>query len=160
MSWSVRCRKTLLSIGLACLLSSGCDSGPKLAPVRGRVSYNGKPVTTGRIMFYPEHGRPSVASVAEDGTYSLTNNVPGDGALIGKHQVTIESTKVYPGAMTDPKSAEEEMALSKKGYPPGKWLVAGKVDWLVPEKYSRRETSPLTATVENKSNEIDFDIPK
>ena len=37
--------------------------------------------------------------------------------------------------------------------------VAGKVEWLVPEKYSRPETSGLTAQVEDKNNEIDFDIP-
>jgi hypothetical protein len=31
---------------------------------------------------------------------------------------------------------------------------------LVPEKYSRQDTTPLTATVEDKSNTIDFDLPK
>jgi hypothetical protein len=160
MSLYACCCKTLLAIGLAGVLLSGCDSGPRLAPVQGRVTYDGKPVTAGKIMFYPEHGRPSLGSIAENGTYTLTNNVSGDGALIGEHKVTIESTKVHPGTTTDPKSQEEEIALSKKGYPPGKWLVAGKLDWLVPEKYSRRETSPLTATVENKSNIIDFDIAK
>ena len=107
MTWCIHCRAALLSIGFACALLSGCDSGPKVAPVRGRVTYNGKPVTAGKIMFYPEHGRPSIGSIAEDGTYSLTNNVPGDGALIGGHKVTIESTNVHPGTMTDPKSQED-----------------------------------------------------
>jgi hypothetical protein len=155
----VYCRPALLSIGLACVLLGGCNNGPKYVPVSGRVTFKGKPVTTGVIMFYPENGRPSVGSIAEDGTYSLDSPTPG--ALIGDHKVTIESTKVHPGSTTEaPKSVEEEMAMAKKGYPPGRWLVAGKLDWLVPEKYSRRETSTLTAKVEDKTNVIDFDITK
>ena len=160
MSCCIRSRPVLSLMGLTCILLSGCNSGPKVAPVRGRVTYNGKPVTGGKIMFYPEHGRPSLGTIAEDGTYSLTNKVAGDGAQVGQHKVTIESTKVHPGSTIEAKSVEEEMSQARKGYPPGKWLVAGKLDWLVPEKYSRLESSTLTATVEDKSNVIDFDIPK
>jgi hypothetical protein len=43
--------------------------------------------------------------------------------------------------------------------PGGKVLVAGKVEWLVPAKYARPETSGLTATVEGGSNGIDFNLP-
>jgi hypothetical protein len=144
--------------GAIAIALSGCG-GPKLAPVHGRVTLHGKPVTTGKIRFYPEAGRPALGVIAPDGTYTLTTFTPGDGALLGAHRITIYSTSVGSGSMTEPKSVEEELALAKKGYPPGKWLVAGKVTWLVPEKYSRQETSPLTATVENKTNELNFDIP-
>jgi hypothetical protein len=142
---------------LAGLLAAGCG-GPKIAPVRGRVTVNGQPVPDGKIRFIPEHGRPAIGSIAADGTYTLTTNKPGDGALVGTHRVSIMATKVGPGSFGEPKSREEELELLKKRHPT-KWLVAGKVEWLVPEKYSRPETSGLTATVEDKKNEINFDIP-
>jgi hypothetical protein len=150
-------RPLLLWTCLACLLLAGCSRGPRIAPVRGRVTYNGKPVTTGKIWFYPENGRPALGVLAEDGTYTLTTDRPGDGALVGTHRVAIQSTTVGPGSMV-PKSREEEVALSQKGHP-GTWLVAGKVEWLVPEKYCRPETSGLTAKVEDTNNEINLHVP-
>jgi hypothetical protein len=160
MGCHVSGRAWLGGLGLACLLVAGCNQGDQIAPVHGRITYNGKPVTVGKIYFFPEHGRPSAGAIAEDGTYSLTWIKPGDGALVGAHKVAIFSTTVGPGSMVDPpKSVEEEIANSKKGASGGKWLVAGKVDFLVPKKYSRKETSPLTANVEKKDNEINFNIP-
>jgi hypothetical protein len=150
----------LVGLCLACMMLTGCARGPRVVPVRGRVTCNGKPVARdSKITFYPEHGRPSSAAIGEDGTYVLTYLKPGDGALVGEHKVTVKSTKVGPGSLTEPKSVEEELELARKGYPPGKWLVAGKVEWLVPQKYSRPETTTLTARVEDKNNEINFDIP-
>jgi hypothetical protein len=152
------CRPLLLCTCIACLLLAGCSRGPRIAPVRGRVTYNGKPVTTGKIWFYPENGRPALGVLAEDGTYTLTTDRAGDGALVGTHRVAIQSTTVGPGSMAGPKSRDEEVAMSQQGNP-GKWLAAGKVEWLVPQTYSRPETSGLSAKVEDTNNEINFDIP-
>jgi hypothetical protein len=152
--WPARRRLVPLAC-LACALLGGCG-GPRLAKVTGKVTYGSKPVTGGKIMFYPESGRMALGEIGPDGTYTLTTFKPGDGALVGPHRVAIESTRVGPGNMETPKSFEEEL----KGVPPGgKILVAGKVEWLVPEKYSRPENSGLTAKVENRPNEINFDLP-
>src|SRR5260370_767749 len=119
-------------LGLACLTLalSGCG-GPKVATVTGKVTIGGKAVTGGKIMFYPESGRMALGEIGPDGSYSLTTFKPGDGALVGPHRVAIESTRVGPGSYEAPKNIEEEIALSKKGVPGGKVLVAGKVEWLV-----------------------------
>jgi hypothetical protein len=71
------------------------------------------------------------------------------------HHVTIHATTVREGTVVDPKSFEEKMQMSRKA---AKILVAGKVTWIVPEKYSRTETSDLMATVGSSPNEIDFDL--
>ncbi len=145
----------LAMVCLPAVLLGGCG-GPKLGKVTGRVTYNGKPVTGGKIMFYPESGRMALGEIAADGTYSLTTFKPGDGALVGTHRIAVEATKVGPGSMAAPKTFEEEL----KGVPPGgKVLVAGKVEWLVPEKYSRPETSGLTRKVEAGENKIDLELP-
>jgi hypothetical protein len=125
--------------------------------VKGRVTYAGKLVTEGRVTFYPEAGRMALGTIAADGTYTLTTFKPGDGALIGPHKVAIHATRVGPGSLVAPRSVEEEAQASRRGG--GKVLEAGKVEWLVPEKYSDHATSGLTAQVKPGSNSIDFDLP-
>jgi hypothetical protein len=116
-------------------------------------------VTQGRILFYPEAGRAALGDIGPDGTYTLTTFKPHDGALVGPHRVAIHATRVGPGSLAAPRSAEEEVEWSRKGAPGGKVLVAGKVEWLVPERYSVADTSGLTATVTRGPNTIDFDLP-
>jgi hypothetical protein len=98
-----------------------------------------------------------VGAIQPDGAYTLRTIKPGDGAVVGSHRVTIQATNVGSGSLVDPKSFNEEIALSRKG---GKVLVPGTVTWVVPEIYSRAESSALTAKVEPGSNTLNFDIPK
>ena len=69
--------------------------------------------------------------------------------------MTIHATKVGAGSIQQAKSIEDEQKLVRT---PDMILVAGTVEWLVPEKYSREETSTLTAIVQEGSNTINFDI--
>ena len=77
-----------LPVGLA-----GCG-GPKLAPVSGKVTCNGEPVTGGTLIFHPvndggglEAGAPASAEVHADGSYTLSTNRLADGAMVGRHHV-------------------------------------------------------------------------
>ena len=149
-----RCRR-LWAGCLMGLVLTGCSGGPRLGKVFGRVRVGGKPVTSGTIMFHPDNGPTAIGAIRLDGAYTLTTFKAGDGALVGSHHVTIHATTVGEGTLVDPKSFDEEIQLSRKG---AKILVAGKVTWIVPEKYSRTETSDLTATVGSSPNEIDFDL--
>ena len=144
-----------LALAFLLLAASGCSSGPKFGKVSGKVSFRGQPVTTGTITFYPESGRPAIAQIGPDGTFTLTTNTNGDGAQVGNHKVTIHATKVGAGSIQQAKSIEDEQKLVRT---PDMILVAGTVEWLVPEKYSREETSTLTAIVQEGSNTINFDI--
>jgi hypothetical protein len=151
-----RCRAGVVVCLLAIALA-GCGGGPRMAKVTGRVTVAGQPLTTGTIMFHPESGPTAVGGINADGTYTLSTLKPGDGAVVGAHRVTIEATKVGPGSMVEAKSLEEEMKLATKV---DRILVAGKVEYLVPQKLSQVDTSGLTAQVEAKANRIDFDVPR
>src|SRR5438552_889942 len=81
-------------------LLAGCGSGPyKLAPVSGRVTLNGKPLTNAAVTFQPtaegkiNPGPGSGAFTDSDGHYALkldgTDNL---GAVMGKHMVRITLT--------------------------------------------------------------------
>lgn len=138
----------LIAIALVATMTLGCDRGPKRARVHGKVTVGGQPITKGVVMFYPDDGRPAIGQIEPDGSYELTTYDPGDGALLGEHLVTIEALEVEDLG-PQPKSLLEETAAPAR--PP-------RVRWLVPEQYADRSTSPLTATVDDKVNKIDFDL--
>jgi hypothetical protein len=137
------------------MLVVGCDSGPKVAPVHGSVTYKGKPVPTGTVTFYPTTGgRPAVGNIASDGSYTLSRNQPGDGAAVGEYKATIEAREAAPAvAASQARSLTDELAASPASQ------GANALKDLVPAKYSTVETSGLTATVHSGNNQIDFNLP-
>lgn len=136
---------TVLALLAAVALVAGCDSGPPTSPVHGKVTYQGKPVTTGAVTFYPTAGgRPAVGSIQSDGTYTLARKVPGDDVELGDYNVTIEAVEV-----SNTQVSEEDLITA----------TAVKPKYLVPEKYMTQESSDLTATVTEGDNEINFDLP-
>lgn len=125
---------------LSLLLPACGSSGPEMASVSGKVTYEGNPVTKGTISFQPldPAGRPAVGEIGPDGSYSLQTEVPGDGALLGEYRVAI--------------TAREDVILDyipKKPVPP---------KLLVPKKYEDPGTSELKAVVKSGSNDFPFDL--
>jgi hypothetical protein len=85
-------------LGLIALVAAiGCNSSPyELAPVRGVVKIDGKPIRQGKVMFSPvaqgddiNPGRPAFGMLRQGGTYILSTYSDNDGAVVGKHWVTI-----------------------------------------------------------------------
>ena len=124
----------------------GCHSEVRRYPVSGRVTHQGKPIGTGTIGFYPTDGSASIAQLQADGTYSLV-------AVAGEHQVTVEARQVETNIPSPTTPDEEFFSSNQSG------AETLRVIWLAPERYSVRDTSPLTATVSVKNNTIDFDLP-
>ncbi len=136
-------------VALSWTIITGCGSSqPATVSVSGRITYAGKPVSTGQIMFQPEQGQPAMGEIDADGRYTLSTFKPGDGAVLGKHCVTIEAKRESGGSA--PKSRREELSA---GYRPP------VVQRLVPEKYAYPETTTLTAEVTSDTKTIDFDLP-
>jgi len=136
------------------ILIPACSGGPVIAPVKGKISFLGKSIDTGVIMFHSETGPAAVGNIQKDGTYVLTTLRKNDGAVVGNHTVTIQATRVGAGTMEEPKSLEEEIKQSRAT----KILVPGKVTSLVPEKYATTVTSTLKVEVKNQENILDFDL--
>lgn len=145
-------RKTVSLFALSAAVAATClgcgKKGPETFSVAGRVTFEGKPVPEGRIVFYPERGRPAMANIEPDGVYRLTTFKPGDGAPAGRYRVTIDAKQV--SAPTQAKSIQDEIRVGPAG--------PTTVKWLVPEKYSNPDTSPLKAEVKPERNTIDFDL--
>lgn len=150
---SIPAAEALVICATLCLLAGGC--GPKrpatLFPVKGRVTCKGQPVTCGTIAFYPAEGRMAAGDIGPDGHYSLTTFKSGDGALPGRHRVTVDSKRA-PSEPPQPKSRREEKVVFDMP-------VVNKIQWLVPEVYSRADKTPLSAEVTSGENTIDFNLP-
>jgi hypothetical protein len=93
----------LLVVVVGLLLLPGCG-GPSMAPVRGQVTCNGKPVKDAAITFSPvpkseedkEPGKPATGFTDGEGNYVLSTYKPLDGALVGQHRVTVSLDDANP----------------------------------------------------------------
>ena len=88
-------RVCLIAIALAAVLLPGCG-GPRMAPVKGRVVFNGQPVKEAAVTFSPaggegqlETGKPAAGFTDEDGNFRLSTFKNYDGALVGTHNVHV-----------------------------------------------------------------------
>jgi hypothetical protein len=142
-------------VGLS-VLFVGCAGGvgdrPKVAPVSGKVTQKGKPLTGGDVMFTPSGG-PEGASghiatgqIGTDGSYTLTTFNTGDGAVLGKHKVTVV--------------ARETADLRKMNELKGGAIAYKLPKSLVPPKYTKVDTTPLTYTVDDGRNTINIELPE
>jgi hypothetical protein len=125
--------RSVVSIGLVAALFLGCGSeGPPAVPVAGTITYKGKPIEMGTIMFFPKDGKHDKVAAGEikDGKFTLSTYQEGDGAPAGVYRVTIQSTKevTTPGGDTnlesllpprfgDPDRAPFEATIPRKGTP-------------------------------------------
>jgi hypothetical protein len=113
------------------LASFGCDSGPRLHEITGKVSFDGVPVAKGDITLRPE--KPSTApqgAMIKDGSFQMKANE-------GKYKVEIISTRLVPG---------------KKG-PMGE----DAIEEFIPKKYNTKTT--LSAEVKSSGkNELLFEL--
>jgi hypothetical protein len=120
---------------------AGCSSkrGLETAPVKGKITFKGKPLPNGTVMFVPGEGPAATGEIDKDGNYRLTTYSTGDGAVLGNHKVSIT-------ALADIGTALPEQ---RNPLPPS----------LVPDKYLSHETSGLTFEVKRGNNEANFELP-
>jgi len=79
---------------LASLVLVGCGGKPKLVPLSGKVTHQGKAVTGGSVWFHPEGGDPDRAEKMSgqlqlDGTFTARTFPHGDGIPPGRYKVTL-----------------------------------------------------------------------
>jgi hypothetical protein len=130
------------ALAASVLLVAGCGaiSGLDTVPVRGVVTYNGKPLTEGTVVYLPEsgsEGRQATGPIQTDGSFSLTTMSADDGVMKGKYQIVVYAYKPHPG---EPKTREEHEAMIKKG-----GIERG---YIIPERYTDPMKSGLSDIVD------------
>lgn len=132
----------LLALALCVAGFTGCGSGkPAVAPVSGKVMYQGKPLKFGQVFFHPEAGTQGRGTIQPDGTFTITTYQDQDGAQIAKHKVRITSFEVQ-----DPNGDPKRFA-------------GGNGKSLIPEKYTSLVTTDLTNVEVNAGpNTFEFEL--
>jgi hypothetical protein len=143
------CSFRFAAASLVLLTAAGCGSDhPPVYSVTGKVTYQGKPVEGAEIVFVPQgekqttsaHGTTDAAGkYAVKTFFSAEQEVKG--AQPGQYKVVITKIEVNAG-IVDP-------------YVQGGAQIPKH---LTPKVYSDAKTTPLTASVETKSNTHDFDL--
>jgi hypothetical protein len=122
------------------VILAGCNRGPKMVPVAGKVIYNGRPLEFGVVMFQPPSGQPAQGQIQPDGTFTLSTYRLNDGAVVAKHKIRIACYEsMRPGTVKGP----GEQSLGEP---------------LVPEKYTLFDQSGLTADVDENHKEFTFEL--
>ncbi|HZW33526.1 MAG TPA: hypothetical protein VFF52_22595 [Isosphaeraceae bacterium] len=129
----------------------GCgESGPEMARVTGRVTYQGKPVSKGTVAFHstdPQKRPNATGTLDPNGYYKLQTHEPGDGAQLGDYDVTIyshdDATMNIGGVNIVPQYIPKTPVKPKP---------------LTPTKYEDPKTSGLRKTVKSGSNTFDFEL--
>ena len=128
-------------LGLCAAGGCGTDRLP-VAPVEGKIVYQGKPLEFGGVMFQAPSGPPARGRIGSDGTFRLSTYGDGDGAVIGKHRVRITCFETQrPGA--PPPSKDEEPGLGES---------------LIPRKYAGFHTSGLEVEVKPDNEPFVFEL--
>lgn len=156
--------RRMVILGSLLVLVSGCGGapeGPTLYPVKGKVTLEGQPVPNATVMFQPSSGPVATGVTDANGEFTLKTGAQ-EGAVAGTHQVSVVATageKVMEKGekvMENP-SPDDLAALSTDP----KWKPAEPKS-LIPERYSKFETSQLTATVSEDAsqNNITLELKK
>src|SRR5579864_6467856 len=94
----------ILFLILATVVGCGQQDKPKYANVKGKVTYNGKPIEKGQITFTVE-GRPPSSIDIVDGAFN-------GQAMVGSNKVSVSAKKKSASAPKLPPNAEIQI----KGY--------------------------------------------
>jgi hypothetical protein len=145
-------RRAMLFLAVAGFTLSGC--GTKELPhakVHGKVTFQGKPLTFGSVMFFPVESpkdgplQGASGDITPEGTYELKSQTTG-GALLGEHKVVVYAVDI----------GKSSQSSTTKGDAPGS--AKGTLKSILPQKYSDMSTTPLVYKVVDGDNTFDIEI--
>ena len=132
----------------------GLSGGPKVVPASGKVTYKNLPVEGATVSFLGDGKTvPAIAITDSAGDFILTTTRSGDGAVPGKHQVTVTKIIGPPVAKTKGPMSMEEAAKAANDPPPAKPLS------MLPDRFSSANSSGLSYEVkEGQSNNFKIEL--
>lgn len=110
----------LMSIAACLFVGCGDDVGPTYH-LSGKVTFDGKPIPAGRIMFTPDSNKENKGAIGfatiKDGTFD-TNGVGGKPRAAGAVLIRIEGMEPDGAATTDPEDPSVQVVPLKPMFSP------------------------------------------
>ncbi|MGN6544923.1 MAG: hypothetical protein ACTHK7_07725 [Aureliella sp.] len=124
--------------------------------VTGKVTMGGAPVPGATVTFSPiTQGNPPALGVTDtQGVYTLTTYDSGDGAVAGEYKIMV-SKSAPSAAPAEPQHDPTGQSVPASPQHSGPRGAAAGPSSLLPEKYSRADTTPISKTVKEGDNTID-----
>jgi hypothetical protein len=147
----------LLALGVL-----GCGSGstgPALYPVVGTVTYQGKPLAGARITFIPEkEGAIAIASTDSSGKFTMKSGTDA-GVAAGSCKVTVSlmDSGAGGGGLAVDMKPEDMQKLAMEGKLQAA-LQAQEKGSLLPAKYGKSDSTPLTLEVKKGDNNFTIEL--
>ncbi len=143
--WKWRTLACLAFASVAWAISGCGSSNLPVAPMEGKVLYNGQPLSFGSVMFQPSQGPPAHGQIQSDGTFRLSTYEENDGAVIGTHKVRVTCLQNQaPNAASSPEANAPPETMFDKS--------------LIPTKYGRIGTSGITVEVKDNNEPFQIDL--
>jgi hypothetical protein len=121
------------------VVGCGGETGPEVYPVAGTVLYRGEPVEGAVVAFQSENATKLATGTTDpQGRFELSTYEPGDGAVPGKHKVTVTKIAQAGGGSSGTASMEEAYQSTQ---------APAEAKNQLPSKYEVAGTSPLEFTV-------------
>ena len=142
----------------AAMAITGCG-GIRRYPVQGVVTLDGKPEKDAAITFIPASGgRPGLAFTDAAGRFAIREAGMVDGLVPGRYQVVVfkaimSSVRTVRGPAPGPHPDGEPVPLIE--IPIGDQKIER---YIVPERYSRPDTSGLEVTVTGPAKDVVFSL--
>jgi hypothetical protein len=161
-------RRSTFSLVLPAVLvaaSCGCQREPafEYAPVSGKVTKNGAPLSGVRVIFYadPEAGTRGPRAFARTnaaGEYHLHTDAGKDGAVLGTHRVCLmEGGNI--AAFVKQRFERDPARLEKLAAKVPQTDLQSSDEGAVPYSYTQVAETPLRAEVHPGGQTIDFHVP-
>lgn len=148
-----RCRG-VLSWGLVALVVviGGCGRGLSTVPVRGVVTFSGKPVEGATVAFFREAGQGPAATALTDahGRFELKTG-ENPGAVPGQYAVTVQKDNSASWKIPDPLPE----GMTRADYTRAHNLIPQP---LLPLRYSRLDETPLHVEVSADAGKNHFEL--
>jgi len=133
-----------IGLALAAVCVGGCGKRSGWGEMTGKVTFQGKPLPAGRIVFVCQDADKTVISAEiRDGVYYVSK-IPAGRATVGitSSEPSGDATPGIPSPPPDPKAPP----------PPARSALA------IPERYGSPETSGLAYDVAKGKQSKDFDL--
>jgi hypothetical protein len=148
---------SLLTITILTALGcAGASDRPATFPVRGTITYRGKPVSDASVSFLATGApRPAAGITDQDGNFTLSTYGVADGAVVGEHVVTVTKVAAPASAEAESQPASIEEAMQQSAAAAQK---ARSVRSDIPRMYADHRTTDLRIAVEAKDNAIQIEL--
>jgi hypothetical protein len=176
-----------VALAAVCALAGcGPGNGLTMGRVSGTVTFNGKPVELGEVLFVPDSskgnsGVPSMGPIGKDGRYIMSTQDAGDGVIAGYHKVAIraldpnplaqvEAPELDPDVATGPELMKDKLSRrqaqaqtvqksrGKKDAPETVNFRGKLYRFLAPKSLANPETSKIRVQISRGSNTVNFAI--